>query len=99
MCRRLYLTLYLNKSPEPLLAVSRIEGPAIWAVLRPCDVGKGVDAVGIDAQGLPVFSSRLFRVIHRYTSSADAKGHQKPAKYQYITFHLVFLRCRRLLLI
>lgn len=33
LCYRLYPILYRNKSPETLLAVSRIEGPAIGAVL------------------------------------------------------------------
>ena len=33
LCRRLYRILYRNRSPEILLSVSRIEGPAVGAVL------------------------------------------------------------------
>lgn len=37
-----------------LLTVSRIETFAVRAMLRLGDVGKGVNAIAVDAQGLPV---------------------------------------------
>lgn len=72
-CHRLYPILYRNKSPERLLTVSSIEGPTVWTVLRLGDVSKGVNAVAVYAQGLPVRRGCLFRVIHGYTPCIGAE--------------------------
>lgn len=44
----------LKTIPPDLLTISRIETFAVRAILRPGDVGKHVNAVAVDAQGLPV---------------------------------------------
>lgn len=56
-------------------------------MLRLGDVGEGIDAVGVDAQGTTVRRSGLFRVTHGYTPCIGAERQQQTSKYQYITFH------------
>ena len=46
--------LSANDHPPNLLVVGRVKALAVRAVLRPGDVGKGVNAVAVYAQGLPV---------------------------------------------
>ena len=67
------LCSHLKTIPQDLLTVSRIETFAVRAMLRLGDVGKGVNAIAVDAQGLPVRRGCLFRVAHGYTPCAGAE--------------------------
>lgn len=71
-----------------LLTVSRIETFAVRAMLRLGDVGKGVNAIAVDAQGLPVRRGWLLRVAHSYTPGINTERSKKKSHQQRSSYHL-----------
>ena len=57
-------------------------------MLRFRQVGKGVNAIGVDAQGLPVCRSCLLRVAHSYAPSIDTERSKNKPHQQHISNHL-----------
>jgi len=78
----LYLSLLYcqtKAAPPNLHSISRIETFAVRTMLRLGDVGKSVNAVAEDAQGLPTCHGRLLWVAHSYASGAGTeRSKNKP---------------------
>lgn len=59
-------------------------------MLRASDIGKGVDAVRVDAQGTTVFCGWLFWVAHSHAPGSGIEGQQQAAKHSEIAPHFIF---------
>jgi len=57
-------------------------------MLRLGDVGKGVNAVAVDAQGLPTCGGRLLWVTHSYASGTGTECSKNKTHQQHFSYHL-----------